>query len=916
MRARTPSWTPLATKLRPPTQRQALLARERLAPRIEQALTRRLLVIAAPAGYGKTSTLCQIHARLAARGARVAWLSLDAADADPARMLAHLLAALARVCLDLRGQFGGLLADGGMAAHHGPDSAPLPAALHVELVQALASQDQSIHLVLDDFHLLHGSASAELVSALLNAPLAHLHLVIATRERPALPLARLRAQDEVHEFDAADLAFSHDEAAQFAAALTGRALSAAQVEQLRERTEGWAASLQMALIALQNSHDPDGFLRHFSGADRSIADFLLEEVLRGQPPEVQTFLLVTSILQRFNCALADAVLERNDARQLLDVVEARNLFVFSLDRERQWYRYHPLFAELLRRRLAEQHAAQAPAYHRRACDWLAAQGHTGDAIEHAFAQGDLPRAGALLDAASPALFASGQTATLQAHAARLPPQVLRRLPRLQLELIWEDVICWRFEAARESLAQVQAQLSDAPGASASALPAAELAALRMKHAHRQFMLDVFTDRLDAVLAGGARWRAEYGEADPFMSGSVGVALMMSRRERHDLDLCHAEWAAFATQMREAGAVYGTVFLDMVAGDTLLARGELALAGEALQRAQATAVRLRGAHSALAAMPGARLAALYYERNELDAARRLLDADADAPFGLLDGVIARHVVRAALARVRGDAAEAHRQLDAATHLADRHRLTRLHAHVLVERITLLHQQQQWREAAALARDARYRDGLARPLPGDGSGTTGELYALARARLACARPDAQARVLLRRWFVHAQSHHARASSVRLGAQLARLHRRAGEPLAARRALIEALRGGEGFTRSVLDAGPEVIELLAELVALEPGQAVCARARLHELLAAAGHGAAPAAEAASIETADLTPRELDIVRLTAGAHVSHEIAAQLGLSESTVKWYWRRIFEKLGVRRRTVAVRVARQRGWLNS
>lgn len=887
----------LSTKLRPPLSRRAPLRR----PRLATAVPARLVLITAPAGYGKTCLAAQMHADWLAGGGAAGWLTVDAQDRDVVRFCAHLLEALQRAAGHAAPEAQRLLASGGEQGE-----APSAAALLHALLAAFAALERPVLMVLDDLHTVddHGAGGplGGLLGELLRAPLDRLHWVIVSRGLPGLPLARLRAAGEVTDIDARALAFSPAETADFMQRAGAPALSAAQIDRLHARTEGWAASLQLAALALGEAGDVDAFLQQFSGADRDVADFLMEEVFNRQPPALRDFLLATSILERFDPALCDAVTGLRGSCALIDEVERRDLFVQSLDRERQWYRYHRLFADLLRQRLQRTRPDAVAGLHRRACDWLAAHGQTEAAVEHAFAAGDAARAGALIDALSTPLFVGGRTATLRALAARLPPQVAEAQPRLQLELAWEHTIRWRFAEARHALAAVEAH-ADLGGADGPALHA--------RLAHRQFMLQVFTDDLDGALTAGQAWLTAYGGGGDFMSGSVAVAQMMCERESHRVELTAARAAAFRQRFADTGALYGMVFSETVIGSTHALRGELALARAAFEEAGRAAVRIHGEGSLLAAMPAAQLAALACEGNRLDEADALLErcdaAHGDATeFGLVDSVIARHLTAARLARARRQTDAAHQALDSGLRLADEYRLPRLRAHLQAERVRLCLLDGRVKEAARLL------GGFAPPgLPPAADAFCGSdrvALAMAQARVDFehgAHADVLAR--LRRWTRWAAGRQCLTPALRLSLLLAALARRGGDMVTARHALADALRwrGSADFVRSFVDEGEDIRALLAERQGDPPCDAL--------LCAFDGGDAALAlAPVAPDDPRSLSARELDILGLTAANLQTAEIAARLGLADTTVKWYWKRIFEKLGVRRRPLAVRAARQRG----
>ena len=339
----------LTTKLFVPRPRPRIVPRPRLIERLDEGLCRKLSLVSAPAGFGKTTLL---GGWVAGSDRRVAWLSLDAEDNDPARFLSHLVAALRTIAADI--------GEGVVGALRSPHPPPAESILTALLNEIVTIEDDLV-LVLDDYHVI----DAEPVDAALAFLLEHLtprmHLVIATREDPSLPLARLRARGQLTELRAADLRFALSETAEFLEGAMGLSLSAEDIASLETRTEGWIAGLQLAAISMQGHSDPTSFIETFTGSHHFVLDYLVEEVLQQQPESVQSFLLRTSILDRLCGPLCDAVLldPSGSGQETLEYIERANLFLVPLDEERRWYRYHHLFADLLRQRLLQGAASSA-----------------------------------------------------------------------------------------------------------------------------------------------------------------------------------------------------------------------------------------------------------------------------------------------------------------------------------------------------------------------------------------------------------------------------------------------------------------------------------------------------------------------------------------------------------------------------
>jgi LuxR family maltose regulon positive regulatory protein len=410
----------LATKLHRPVADAAWVDRSRLFARLDAGLRRRLTLVSAPAGYGKTTL---IAAWIADRSHPAAWVSLDASDRDPARFATYLT-------LGLRA-FTPEIGSGVLRGLQSGQPPPLDA-LVTALINELAALSVSGIIVLDDYHLVDSDEVDRALTLLIDHLPAQIHLVIATREDPDLPLARWRGRDQLSEVRIADLRFSPEECAAFLTTRVDSALMPEDIQALHQRTEGWAVGLQLASLSLQGSENTAAFIRSFSGSHRFVLDYLVEEVLRKLPADVERFLLRTSILQRLCGPLCDAMLEAPDAASMrtLAQLERANLFLIPLDAERRWYRYHHLFAELLRQRL-QQHEALAP-LQIKASAWCEANGLDFEAFEYAVAADDLERAARLCEGAQMPLHFRGGLSMVLSWLDRLPAHAFADRPSLRV----------------------------------------------------------------------------------------------------------------------------------------------------------------------------------------------------------------------------------------------------------------------------------------------------------------------------------------------------------------------------------------------------------------------------------------------------------------------------------------------------
>lgn len=450
----------ILTKLRLPFTRPELVTRPWLQEKAAQGLRGPLTLITAPAGFGKTTLLASFIIDL---GMPVAWLSLDKDDNLEGRFLTYLVAALQEADPSIGGKAIQMLASAQPAQ---------PTAVLTSLINDLEKTDVDILLVLDDYHCITSQAVHDAVSFLLDHCPRTFHLAIATRSDPPLPLARLRARGQMAELRSADLRFTETEAAQFLNDVMGFHLDEGSIAVLENRTEGWITGLQMAALSLRYCENAPGFIEGFSGTDRYILDYLLEEVLTGQPPEIQRFLLYTSVLERLSAPLCDFLLDMdgsdgNGASQstsqsvsVLAYLEKASLFLTPLDNEQIWYRYHHLFADLLRSRLQQAHPDLIHPLHIRASTWLEQEGHTTEAIHHLFAVHEMERAAALIELHGPANWAKSDPSVLQ-MADDLPYETILGRPKLSLNQVWLLITQGRIDEAARLLKDLQQKLSGA-----------------------------------------------------------------------------------------------------------------------------------------------------------------------------------------------------------------------------------------------------------------------------------------------------------------------------------------------------------------------------------------------------------------------------------------------------------------------
>jgi LuxR family maltose regulon positive regulatory protein len=442
----------LATKLYIPAPRSKIVFRPRLIERLNEGLSasRKLTLISAPAGFGKTTLISEW---IAGCQRPVAWLSLDEGDNDPARFLAYFISALQTIAANI--------GKGVMALLQSPQPPPTESIL-TTLLNEITAIPHNFILVLDDYHVIDSKPVDQALTFLLKHLPSQMHLVITTREDPHLPLAQLRARGQITELRAADLRFTPAETAKFLNQVMGLNLSAEDITALETRTEGWIAGLQLAALSMQGHQDTASFIKSFIGSHRFVLDYLVEEVLQHQSEPIRSFLLKTAILDRLYAPLCNAVTEREDGKEILDILERNNLFLIPLDDERQWYRYHHLFADVLQAHLMEAQPDQAAALHQRASAWYEHNGSMDNAIRHALAAEDFARAADLAELAWPASSGgSFQAIAWLGWVIALPEELVRARPVLCVAQAQAFLHAGKLEAAESRLMDAERWLEPA-----------------------------------------------------------------------------------------------------------------------------------------------------------------------------------------------------------------------------------------------------------------------------------------------------------------------------------------------------------------------------------------------------------------------------------------------------------------------
>lgn len=878
----------ISTKLFCPPLRTEVIHRPHLTVRLDEGWQRKLTLISAPAGFGKTTLVSEW---IASNAWPVAWLSLDSEDNDLTRFLIYLVSSLQTIPINIGASLLGML--------ESPQQ-PSPEYVLTILLNEISSVPKHFFLVLDDYHVICDKSANDALAFLLEYLPHQMHLVIITREDPPLPLARLRAQGQLSELRAADLRFSFSEAAVFLSQVMGLNLSDKDIADLENRTEGWITGLQLAAVSMQGQTDIAGFIRAFTGSHRYVIDYLIEEVLQRQPENVQSFLLRTSILDRMSGPLCDALLLNPSAsgQETLEYLERSNLFIVPLDAERHWYRYHHLFAELLRQRflfasLGNDNGSIAE-YHIRASRWYEDNGLEIEAFQHAAAANDVENAVRLMEDEGMPLHIGGVVATILGWFASLPATVLDARPLLRVRSATLLLGIGKTAGVEEKLQAAEAAIiTSLQGGEPDDKTRDLIGQISVARATL-----AFTRYQPEVIITQSRIAMEYLHPDNllyrakviFMQGMAyffrGERAVAGQVISDALSIAHA-----------SGDVHNIALATTALGQLQEMDNQLYLAAETYR----TVLQLIGNYLPPLACEAYRgLAHIYYEWNDLDASEQYGQQSLQLAL-MYDQVIDRFIISevflARLKLARGDLTSATAMLTEIEQSSRQHNFVHRMPEVATAKVQLLLGLNNPKAAALLAESRELP--LSRAKVHVYQGNAAEALALLEPLHEKFVQRGWQDELLKVMVLQAVSYHM-----------------LGENSTAFELLGKTLKMAEpeGFIRLFVDEGIHMERLL--IAATEHTKMPDYTARLlaafeHELHNSEKPGGSNAPTTLPM-IEPLSQRELEVLRLIALGFSNQEICKHLFLALNTVKGHNRRIFEKLQVQRRTEAVARARELG----
>jgi LuxR family transcriptional regulator, maltose regulon positive regulatory protein len=880
----------LETKVHIPRPRTGLVTRPRLGQRLNQTTESKLTLVSAPAGFGKSTLVAEWLADASRGEHRAAWLSLDEMDNDPVTFWTYVIAALQTVVPGIGEASLSLLKTTG----------PRFEGILAPLLNELAAVPKNVVLVLDDYHVIDASDLQDGMAYFIDHMPPDMHLVITTRADPALPLARLRARGELQEIRAADLRFTPDEAAVYFNDVLALGLGANEVAALEGRTEGWIAALQLAGLSMQGRGDVSDFIAGFAGDDRYVVDYLVEEVLHRQSDDLRTFLLQTSILAHMSGALCDAVTGQAGSRTTLEALDRANLFVIPLDARREWYRYHHLFADVLRARLTAEQPDLVPALHRRASQWFERNGERDHAIEHALAGKDFERAAHLIELAIPELRQARRVPLMRRWFGALPEGMFAKRPVLSIGYVGALMANGEVQDVEPRLRDAERWLEPAQASDPELVVADEVEFRRLPSAIAMYRAAQaqLTGDLEGATAH-ARRAYDLGTDDPLARGGAAGLLALADWSRGELDAAHALWTDAKASLHAAGHAVDAIAVMRPMAEIRFAQGRLREAMRTYEQGLELTTTAGGSVLRGAADMHVGLAELALERNDLDMAADHLQKSSELGG---QGGLPQHPYRwrVAMALVR----EAEGDVDAGISLLDEAERVFVGEYFPVVRpIPAVRARMQ----AAHGRLSEATDWIREV----GLSVEDELsylkeyehVTLARLLIGRARQTREATaasdavVLLERLLQEAEAGGRERSVVETLVLLGLVHHARGNAQAAlpRLSRALALAEPEGYVRTFAAEGAPMTALLEAAVTygIMPDYA-------GRLLAAGDRPRRQPLEE------PLSERELEVLRLLGTDLDGPGIARQLVIGLSTVRSHTKSIYAKLGVSSRRAAVR----------
>lgn len=891
----------LQTKLFSPRWREGMVSRPRLVKQMLMGCKGKLTLVSAPAGSGKTTLLAEWLKEVSQDS--VGWVSLEPKDNDPTIFWSYCIAAIQKLHDGVGGH--------AMSMLYSPQPPSIESVL-INLINEISTLDEDVILVLDDYHVIEAEPIHAGLSFLLDHLPAHMHLVLASRTDPSIQLSRLRVRGELTEIQATDLSFTSEEIAEFLGQSMGLRLSVEDIDRLRARTEGWVAGLQLAALSIKGRDDVGGFIEAFSGDDRYVADYLMDEVLRRQADHIRDFLLKTSILDRLSGPLCDAITGRSDGKTLLASLERDNMFVVTLDDKRQWYRYHHLFGDMLRSHFSATHEVSVSEVHLKASKWFETQNYQQDAVRHALLAEDFELAAQLIERTASNMFVSGQMYTMYKNLSQLPQPLIMKRPVLCMWSAWGAIERNDMDRVEQFVARAEEWLA---ASDQSAMIVEDTAAfdalpgtLNIAHA----MLAQVDGNIDEALQFLHRALDILPERELLWRGAAKAILGLASWSAGDLTVAFDCFSEGLAAIGEVGEVHFQVTGTHVLADIKIAEGKLNDAADLYHHSFSIVKEWDGPTINGSGDLYLGLSDIAFMQGALDEAKEWIEKG--EALGV-HAALSENQYRWRLLKARFSTSE--RDYTGALALIEEaEQMFVPDAVPLVKTFDAI-RARIWISQGDLDKAVEWQ--LARQMSVDDELFYLEEHAyVTLARLLIAQFNVsedketlqQAKRLLKRLFEAAEAGSRIGSMAEIRMLQALLHKAEKDSDAALAMLEHALvlAEPERYIRVFLEEGEPMAKLLQKVPAGTPGF-VFARVLLK-------HFETTASQRASIEQGGLldplTSREMDVLQLISAGLRNQEIADQLFISLATVKRHIANVYGKLEVSHRTEAIVKARELG----
>lgn len=891
-----------STKMIAPKRSGKLLVRHKILERLYRERHKRLMILEAPAGYGKTNIQVQLYELLHNNNNATCWLSCDEAD-NFITFIHYLIHAIDSIQTGFgRDTLSVIEANPEFSSHQ----------IDTLFLNDINTLEDDVYLFLDDVHLIADQEILKLLNEIITTPNCLLHLCISTRNATNLQYAKLFLLNEITHLTSDELKFDADETHNFLTSSTRKTLHFGQSQEICSRTEGWIAGIQLASIMMQDqNHSEKDYVIPSTQLD--VGKYLADEVFNSLSEELKSFLTKTSVLKKFNVEACNAILGIKNSHELINLIDQKNLFLFSLDKKKTWFRYHHYFSDFLQDQIAFHEPELKQHVHVEASQYFENTKNYDDALHHSIQANDIASTARILNRASSLLFKNGRTSTIEKYARLIPENLISQLPRLQLDMAWTHMLQLEFENAAKILKNVKGHLESLDKTSD------EYERLNIEYQHRLVCHYFRSDKIEETLHLAEEWFKNYSTDDAFMCASVRAMMMACKKQLFKTDDVILNAPVLYSLFLKADATYGTVFHDSIMGSIFAMRCLNKDAEYVLLRAIERAHELHGKHSALKSMPSVVYAELQYNLGNIESSHNLLNTY-DYLFtkiGFTENFISGFITKSKIYFLKKEYLNAEEVLNIAESFSVQYKFKRLTLHVVSERIRQYLIRGKIKEAQKqLSSQIWSGHTFSEHNFDQGVSVRDEQYLIASARISASQGGSQTHIAqLKKWAVFLSSSSAMMSLIRIQLLLAIQFKSRDDLDRSAKYFKDAL--SLAAVHNVIGPFLDESNQLSALLSIYHRSIFNDKQLDHvvnHIIAVVNNNSileSPLrlSEVDETECETLNEREIEILTNSLNSTTNHEIASSLGLKESTIKWYWQRIYAKLNVNKKSEAIKKAK-------